>query len=111
VILLESFYGETIIDSSLVFAREIQRLYPGEYKVYYATSHKEDHQAFVDATGLDVTLVDITSMKYMKVLATAKYIISNASLPIYYIRRPGQVYLQTWHGTPLKTLRPGLFHE
>jgi len=104
VILIESYHGKTIGDSGLVFAKEIQRLYPGRYTVYFASNDLKKHQKFVDANKLDVKLIEIDTMKYARLLATAGYIISNASLPIYHIRREGQVYLQTWHGTPLKTL-------
>jgi CDP-glycerol glycerophosphotransferase len=37
-------------------------------------------------------------------VATAKYFINNSILPQYFVRRPEQKYLATWHGTPLKTL-------
>ena len=103
-VLLESFHGKTINDSSLVMAREILRLYPGQYKLYFATKHKEEHSRFIEAEGLDVELVTIDTAKYVRILATSGTIISNASLPTYFIRRKEQVYLQTWHGTPLKTL-------
>ena len=103
-VLLESFHGKTINDSSLVMAREILRLWPGQYKIYFATRNMKGHSEFIKAEGLDVTLVSIDTAEYIKVLATSGYIISNASLPTYFIRRKGQIYLQTWHGTPLKTL-------
>lgn len=103
-VLLESFHGKTINDSSLVMAREILRLYPRQYKLYFATKHIEEHSRFIEAEGLDVELVTIDTAKYVRILATSGTIISNASLPTYFIRRKEQVYLQTWHGTPLKTL-------
>ena len=103
-VLIESFHGQTVSDSGLVLAQEIARLYPGQYRVFYATEDKKKHQAFVDAAGLQVELVDVTTFRYTRILACAQHIFSNASLPIYFIKRPGQVYMQTWHGTPLKTL-------
>lgn len=104
VVLIESFHGQSVSDSGLVLAQEILRLYPDEFKIYYATENKAEHQKFINKIGLNVELVDVTTFKYTKVLATAGYIISNASLPIYFVKRPEQTYLQTWHGTPLKTL-------
>lgn len=103
-VLIESFHGQTVSDSGLVLAQEIARLYPGQYRVFYATEDKKKHRAFVDAAGLQVELVDVTTFRYTRILACAQHIFSNASLPIYFIKRPGQVYMQTWHGTPLKTL-------
>ncbi len=44
------------------------------------------------------------SYDYLKELATAKYIIDNQTLPAYFVKKPGQVYVQTWHGIPLKKM-------
>lgn len=104
MVLIESFHGQTVSDSGLVFAQQILKCYPGKYKIYFATENKKEHAAFIRKIGLDVELVDVTTFKYTRILACAKYIFSNASLPIYFVKREGQTYLQTWHGTPLKTL-------
>jgi len=48
--------------------------------------------------------------EYIKRLLTSKYIICNSSVPEYFVRRPGQIYLNTWHGVPTKVMgyeRPG----
>lgn len=39
-VLIESFHGQTVSDSGLVLAQEIARLYPGQYRVFYATEDK-----------------------------------------------------------------------
>lgn len=44
------------------------------------------------------------SAAYIRYLASAKYLINNVSFPEYFIRKDDQNYLNTWHGTPLKTL-------
>ncbi|WP_239454432.1 bifunctional glycosyltransferase/CDP-glycerol:glycerophosphate glycerophosphotransferase [Bacillus suaedaesalsae] len=44
------------------------------------------------------------SFSYYYYLATAKYWVSNSRLPLHLTKREGNVYLQTWHGTPLKKL-------
>ncbi|MDJ0356572.1 CDP-glycerol glycerophosphotransferase family protein [Paenarthrobacter sp. PH39-S1] len=41
---------------------------------------------------------------YLRYLATAGYLINNNTFPPYFTRRKNQQYLNTWHGTPLKTL-------
>lgn len=48
--------------------------------------------------------VDTNGREFVRALATSRYLFSDTSLPPYYIKREGQVYLNTWHGTPLKTL-------
>lgn len=42
--------------------------------------------------------------KYLYYLLRSKYWISNCKLPGYVVKSEDQVYLQTWHGTPLKKL-------
>ena len=103
-VLIESFHGQNISDSGLVFAKEILRLYPNRFKIYFATQNKQEHQKFVDAEKLDVELIDVFTFKYSKLLAQVEYIFTNVALPPYHIKKQGQTYLQTWHGTPLKTL-------
>ncbi|SDQ14436.1 bifunctional glycosyltransferase/CDP-glycerol:glycerophosphate glycerophosphotransferase [Virgibacillus salinus] len=44
------------------------------------------------------------SLRYFYYLARAKYWVCNSRMPKYLDKRAGNVYLQTWHGTPLKTL-------
>ncbi len=44
------------------------------------------------------------SLTYFYYLARAKYWVVNCKLPKYIQKKENQVYLQTWHGTPLKRL-------
>ena len=50
------------------------------------------------------TALKYGSREWLKVLATAKYLVNNSAFPWYFKKVSGQVYLQTWHGTPLKRL-------
>ncbi|WP_425824967.1 bifunctional glycosyltransferase/CDP-glycerol:glycerophosphate glycerophosphotransferase [Streptomyces fractus] len=42
--------------------------------------------------------------EWFEALATSRYIITNGHLPDWFQRRPGQVVVQTWHGTMLKQI-------
>ncbi|WP_405810499.1 bifunctional glycosyltransferase family 2 protein/CDP-glycerol:glycerophosphate glycerophosphotransferase [Streptomyces sp. NBC_01520] len=44
------------------------------------------------------------SRAYWRTMATATYLVNNSSFPGGFTKRPGQIYLQTHHGTPLKTM-------
>ncbi|MEV6751740.1 bifunctional glycosyltransferase family 2 protein/CDP-glycerol:glycerophosphate glycerophosphotransferase [Streptomyces sp. NPDC051214] len=44
------------------------------------------------------------SRDYWQTMARATYLINNSSFPGGFTKRPGQVYLQTHHGTPLKKM-------
>lgn len=49
-------------------------------------------------------IVQRSTDEYQRVLARAKYWIFNARCPEYVHPKPEQVYVQCWHGTPLKRL-------
>ncbi|MGN6610885.1 MAG: CDP-glycerol glycerophosphotransferase family protein [Angustibacter sp.] len=50
------------------------------------------------------TVVDRLSPAYFYHLARARYWVNNQNFPHYVQRRADGVYLQTWHGTPLKRM-------
>lgn len=52
----------------------------------------------------NTSFVKIHSKEYLKVLVKAKYLINNTSFGHYFQKKEGQIYINTWHGTPLKTL-------
>lgn len=52
----------------------------------------------------NVIFVTRESDLYLRYLATASHLVNNSTFPPYFFRRDGQRYLNTWHGTPLKTL-------
>jgi CDP-glycerol glycerophosphotransferase len=44
------------------------------------------------------------TQEYYEALARSRYLISNDDMQLPFRKRDGQVYLQTWHGTPLKRI-------
>lgn len=52
----------------------------------------------------DVFFVLKETLLYRRLLCCVSYLVNNATFPFYYVRKEGQEYLNTWHGTPLKTL-------
>lgn len=109
VALFESFHGKTVSDSPLHMLLEFLGDPRSEgFDIYYSTSEANlaAHAALAEKLGLAprVKLVPIESRKYAELLATAGYLVNNSSFPAYFTRRQEQRYVQTWHGTPLKTL-------
>jgi CDP-glycerol glycerophosphotransferase (TagB/SpsB family)/glycosyltransferase involved in cell wall biosynthesis len=51
-----------------------------------------------------VTFVKRETAPYWRAVATAGYLINNATFPPQFSKREGQIYLNTWHGTPLKRM-------
>ena len=50
------------------------------------------------------TVVQRGSGEYFRALASAKVLVLNTRLPEYVTPKPDQVFVQCWHGTPLKRL-------
>lgn len=44
------------------------------------------------------------STAYFRALATTRFLVNNVTFPPLFRKRPEQVYLNTWHGTPLKRM-------
>lgn len=65
---------------------------------------EEFKKKFVFYNITNYNLLIINSRKYIKHLARDKYLFTDTSFPIYFKKREEQVYLNTWHGTPLKYL-------
>ena len=42
--------------------------------------------------------------EWYELLARAEYVVTNDNWPFYFRKAPGQTYVQTWHGTPLKKI-------
>lgn len=51
-----------------------------------------------------VEIVRYRSPQYFRALATSQYLVNNATFPPEFTKRPEQVYVNTWHGTPLKSM-------
>jgi len=51
-----------------------------------------------------IRYVRYRSTEYFRALATTQYLVNNVTFPQVFRKRPDQVYLNTWHGTPLKRM-------
>lgn len=51
------------------------------------------------------TAVLYKSKEYYRACASAKYVITNSNMDYGIAKKSDQVFIQTWHGTPLKKLR------
>ena len=104
LVLIEMFHGQNVSDSGPEFARALMSCYPGRFRIYFTSENVELHAQQLESMGVKAELVDVNTYEYARILATAGFIFGNAGVPIFFSKRPGQVYMQTWHGTPLKTL-------
>lgn len=98
VILYESFLGRNYSDSPKYIYEYLNKHYPNKYKHVWVFNDPSR----IEPTG--VTKVKRFSFKHMYYMAKAKYHVNNMRQPKWFIKRPNQVFLATWHGTPLKKL-------
>lgn len=96
-VFLESFFGKSYSDSPKYIFEKLNEMYPGRYEYVWVLDKK---------TKLPYPARQCRrfSLNYFKYLARSRYIVFNSRQPKYFIKRKGNVFLETWHGTPLKKL-------
>jgi len=95
-IVFESFLGKSYSDSpKYIYEYMISNQMP--YKYIWIFNKRKD----IPGNAVQIKRF---SLRYFYHLARAKYWVSNSRLPKTLDKRDGNIYLQTWHGTPLKTL-------
>ena len=106
-ILFDSFSGLGVLDSPrAIFKNLISREEFKDYKFVWAINDAKIAKRNLNefAKLPNVIFIKRHSKKYAKYLSCAKYIVSNSSVPMYFGKRPEQVYINTWHGVPLKVM-------
>ena len=96
-IVFESFNGTSTNDNPRALFDAV-RNEMGNVPLYWSI---RDRRVDVPAGGIPI--VEGTN-SWHKALATSRVWINNNNFPYYVRKRPGQYYLQTWHGTPIKKL-------
>ncbi len=95
-IIFESMWGAKYSCNPQHLYEYIDKNHP-EYKCVWSLN---DERIPIKGNGIRVRR---HSQEYYHYLATAKYLVNNVNFPNEYIKREGQVEIQTMHGTPLKT--------
>ena len=112
VVFFESFQGRSYACSPKAIFEEMRD--SGEYEGYeFIWAFRDISKAgkiFSKLTnegaskGVKISVVKYESASYYKALARAKYWVLNSNTRKFLKPRKEQVYIQTWHGTPLKKI-------
>lgn len=94
-VLLEAFQGQSMSGDPSMIAEFI--LAETDLPIVWALREAAP-------TNDRVKVVRYRSAAYFKALATTKYLVNNVTFPALFSKREDQVYLNTWHGTPLKKM-------
>ncbi len=106
-VLYESYYGNGILDHpEALFRHLLASPDVGHLRHVWVLDDLAKHADAVAEFACEsrVSFVEHRSPAYFKALATAKYLVNNSTFPQEFAKRSGQVYLNTWHGVPLKTM-------
>lgn len=96
-VLCESFFGKSYSDSPKYIYEYLNKNYPGKYRFIWVVNKR---------TKIPYHPVKVKrfSVRYAYYLARCKYDIFNVRQPEWVKKRKSNVFLETWHGTPLKKL-------
>ncbi|RST74213.1 CDP-glycerol glycerophosphotransferase family protein [Siminovitchia acidinfaciens] len=100
LIIFESFHGKQYSDSPRAIY-EFIRDNNYEYEMYWSADRR--HVPYFEQLDR-VKYLRRFSIKWLLMMARAKYWVTNARLPLWLPKPKETIYLQTWHGTPLKRL-------
>ncbi len=97
-VMLESFFGKSYSDSPKYIFEYLNQTCPGRYKYVWVRADRKLSPEY------PAKQVKRFSFGYFYYMARCKYMVFNGRQPQYFIKRKGNVFLETWHGTPLKKL-------
>ncbi|AOR99947.1 CDP-glycerol glycerophosphotransferase family protein [Bacillus subtilis] len=105
IIFYESYHGKAMNDNPYAIFKHLVN--NEEYKNFthvWALNDQDNPYANKYKGLKNVRFVKVHSEEYIKYLTKAKYLINNVTFPTYFQKKDEQIYINTWHGTPLKTL-------
>lgn len=99
LIVFESFLGKQFSDSPRAIYEYLKE-HQLDYEMYWSA----DRRRVKYFENIDVKYARRFSLKWLILMSRAKYWVSNTRLPLWLPKPKNTIYLQTWHGTPLKRL-------
>lgn len=107
VVLYEAFFGRSMTcHPEAIFRELLDAPDLAHLRHVWVLNDEDDHTAQI-AEFKDhprVRFVRRGAMPYWKAVSTAGWLVNNSTFPPAFAKRPGQVYVNTWHGTPLKVM-------
>lgn len=97
-VLFESFGGKSYSDNCKYIYEYMLNKYGNDYKYIWVM---RDNSVSIPGNPI---IIKPNAYKYLYYLARSKYLVFNSRQPIWYNKRKESVFIETWHGTPLKKL-------
>lgn len=107
--LLESYHAVSLTGNVYaLFTQLIEEKQLETAKFYWVTTNLDNKMIKLIKNKYpkcsNIYFIKYESKQYFELLATCKYLINDTSFLPYFNKRDEQIYVNTWHGTPLKTL-------
>lgn len=101
LVIFIAFHGRGYSDNPRAIYEAMRQdpRFEGYRFIWFIKKHKQKQ---ITIPGAEVK--EYFSFSYFYYMSKAKYWIINCKMPTYIAKKEEQVYLQTWHGTPLKRL-------
>nr|WP_026575887.1 CDP-glycerol glycerophosphotransferase family protein [Bacillus sp. UNC438CL73TsuS30] len=99
LIIFESFLGKQYSCNPRAIYEYLKNHHP-EYKMVWSVDPRFE-KGFIDKK---VPYAIRFSFKWLFLMARAKFWVTNSRMPLWIPKPKNTIYLQTWHGTPLKKL-------
>lgn len=105
LIIFESFMGRKYACSpKAIYQAMLQDPRFKDFQFVWAFRSKiKDEKAQIEDLK-HAKIISYNTIEHCEYSSKAKYFVTNSRLPAFFIKREGQVYIQSWHGTPLKRL-------
>lgn len=106
IVYLESRNGKDFTGNIFRIAEELSTGKYGDLKIYvYANEDvKSKIIRFQKNYNLKIHKIITDENRACRILQKAKYIFTDSGVNHKFIKKPGQILLNTWHGTPLKLM-------
>ncbi|MDG6126094.1 CDP-glycerol glycerophosphotransferase family protein [Lactococcus formosensis] len=106
IILYEARDGNSVSDSPLAIFEylNIKNKYSNFKHVWVINNLHEESYKTLHSVNSNVIFVKRNTKEYIMYLLKAKYLINNSTFPSFFIKKNNQIYINTWHGTPLKKM-------
>lgn len=107
LIFLESKSGRDIGGNIFYILKELSKKEYGDYKVVLSLKKNlfEIKEELLKNYGINNVNFTISgSLDYYKYLYSSKYLFNDATFPPTFIKKENQIYINVWHGTPIKKL-------
>lgn len=113
LVYVESQCGEALNGNLLRICEELQNKEYGNLKIIVKAkkAHVQGIKILVNNYGLNNVKIVTSTLLGLVHMERAKYIFYDAGMQTRFVKREGQVFVNTWHGTPFKLMGKSVLAE